>query len=48
MVPMSRKRPAAAATISAMFCHCSVRVRLRFFLVCDSVAETSRLISLAP
>ena len=47
-VPTMRKRPCAASTIAAMFCHCSARVRFRFFCVCDSVAETSRLISFAP
>ena len=47
-VPTRRKRPPASFTISSTFAHCPARVRLRFFCVCASVAETSRLISLTP
>jgi hypothetical protein len=47
-VPTRRKRPFAVRTISSMFSHCSPRVLFRFFLVCERVAETSRLISFTP
>jgi hypothetical protein len=47
-VPTSLNLPPAARTISPMLSHCSARLRLRFFCVWDSVAETSRLISLTP